>query len=83
MPEITAAGGQLVALTPELPEHADETAKKQKLPFQVLSDIGNRVARDYGVVFRMTPEVAAAMQKGAKLHERNGDASDELPLGAA
>ena len=83
MPEITAAGGQLVALTPELPEHADETAKKQKLPFQVLSDIGNRVAREYGVVFKMTPDVAAAMQKGAKLHERNGDASDELPLGAA
>jgi peroxiredoxin len=83
MPEIAAAGGQLVALTPELPEHADETAKKNKLPFEVLSDVGNRVAREYGVVFKMTPEVAAAMQKGAKLHERNGDASDELPLGAA
>ena len=82
-PEIIAAGGQLVALTPELPEFADETAKKQKLPFQVLSDIGNRVAREYGVVFKMTPDVAAAMQKGAKIHERNGDASDELPLGAA
>ncbi len=31
----------------------------------------------------MTPDVAAAMQKGAKLNERNGDASDELPLSAA
>ena len=83
MTEITVAGGQLVALTPELPEHADETVKKNKLPFQVLSDVGNRVAREYGVVFKMTPDVAAAMQKGAKIHERNGDASDELPLGAA
>ncbi len=83
LPEITAAGGQLVALTPELPEHADETAKKNKLPFQVLSDVGNRVAREFGIVFKMTPDVAAAMQKGAQLHERNGDASDELPLSAA
>ncbi len=83
LPEITAAGGQLVALTPELPEHAEETTKKNKLPFTVLSDVGNRVAREYGVVFKMTPDVAAAMQKNAKLHERNGDASDELPLGAA
>lgn len=83
MTEITVAGGQLVALTPELPEHADETVKKHKRPFQVLSDVGNRVAREYGVVFKMTPDVAAAMQKGAKIHERNGDASDELPLGAA
>jgi peroxiredoxin len=82
-PEIKAAGGQLVALTPELPDHAEETAKKNKLPFEVLSDIGNKVAREYGIVFMMTPAVAAAMQKGAKLHERNGDASDELPLSAA
>lgn len=83
MPEIAAAGGQLVALTPELPEYADETVKKNKLPFEVLSDVGNRVARDYGVVFKMTTDVAAAMQKGAKVHDRNGDILDELPLGAA
>ncbi len=83
LPEITAAGAQLVALTPELPEHAEATAKGHRLPFQVLSDVGNRVAREYGIVFKMTPDVAAAMQKGAKLHERNGDASDELPLSAA
>lgn len=67
LPEITAAGGQLVALTPELPEHAGETTKKNKLPFTVLSDVGNRVAREYGVVFKMTPDVATAMQKNAQL----------------
>ncbi len=83
LPAITEAGGQLVALTPELPEHADETAKKNNLPFIVLSDPGNRVAREFGAVFKMTPEVAAAMQKGAGLHQRNGDESDELPLAAA
>jgi peroxiredoxin/predicted ester cyclase len=82
MPEIKAAGGQLVALTPELPSHAEETTLKNKLNYEVLSDVGNRVARDYGVVFKMTPDVAEAMQKFAKLHERNGDASDELPLSA-
>ena len=83
LPAINAAGGQLVALTPELPGFADETTKKRGLPFTVLSNPGNRVAREYGVVFKMTPDVAAAMQKGAKLHERNGDESDELPLAAA
>ncbi len=82
LPEITAAGGQLVALTPELPNHADETVKKNQLDFEVLSDVGNRVAREYGIVFKMTPYVAAAMRKGAKLHEWNGDESDELPLAA-
>ncbi len=83
LPAISAARGQLVALTLELPDHADKIAKKQKLPLQVLSDVGDQVAREYGIVFKMTPEVAEAMQKGAKLHERNGDASDKLPLSAA
>ena len=83
MEEITAAGGQLVALTPELPEHAEATVKTGKLTFEVLSDVSNRVAREYGMVFKMTPDVAMAMQKGVKLHERNGDVSDELPLGAS
>jgi len=83
LPEIQRLGATLVALTPELPEHAEDTTKKGALAFQVLSDVGNRVARDYGVVFKMTPEVAAAMRAGAKTNLRNGDESDELPLGAA
>jgi len=83
LPEIQRLGATLVALTPELPEHAEDTTKKGALAFEVLSDVGNRVAREYGVVFKMTPEVAAAMRAGAKTNVRNGDESDELPLGAA
>lgn len=73
-------GGQLVALTPELPEYATKTQTDAGLEFHVLSDVGNRVARAYGAVFKMTPEVANAMRKGAKTDVRNGDESDELPL---
>jgi len=83
LPEIQQLGATLVALTPELPEHAEDTTKKGALAFEVLSDVGNRVAREYGVVFKMTPEVATAMRAGAKTNVRNGDESDELPLGAA
>ncbi|MCB1132873.1 MAG: redoxin domain-containing protein, partial [Verrucomicrobiae bacterium] len=69
-------------LTPELPDHSLDTAGKNKLTFEVLSDVGNKVAREYGIVFQMTDGVAKAMRAGAKTHLRNGDESDELPLAA-
>jgi len=81
-PMFKEAGAQIVALTPEKPDFTAETMKENELPFVVLSDLGNKVARDYGIVFKMTPDVAKAMRKFASTHERNGDESDELPLAA-
>lgn len=75
-------GANLIALTPELPERSLTTKEKNKLGFEVLSDVSNLVAKDYGVVFKLTPEVAESYQKGFDLHSYNGDDSDELPLAA-
>ena len=83
LPEFQAAGATLVALTPELPDFAADTTKNGKIAFEVLSDVGNDVARKYGIVFKMTPDVAEAMRKFANTVARNGDESDELPLAAA
>lgn len=83
LPDIKAAGGQVIALNPELESYTAETMGKNHIEFDVLSDPGNKVARQYGIVFKMTPEVAAAMREGAKTHIRNGDESDELPLAAS
>jgi peroxiredoxin/predicted ester cyclase len=82
LPQFQALGATLVALTPELPDHSLQTAEKNALEFEVLSDVGQKVAREYGVVFKMSDDVAAAMRSFAKTHERNGDESDELPLSA-
>ncbi len=76
------AGAQLVALTPELPDSSMSTSEKNELEFDVLSDVGNVVARQYGVVFKLTDAVAARYQQGFDLHSYNGDESDELPLAA-
>jgi peroxiredoxin len=82
LPEFEAAGGQLVALTPELPDSSMSTTEKHALEFDILSDVGNKVARKYGVVFKLTNDVAARYQQGFNLHAYNGDESDELPLAA-
>lgn len=57
-------------------------SEKDTLEFEVLSDVGNKVAREYGLVYKLTCDVAARYQKGFNLHAYNGDESDELPLAA-
>lgn len=82
LPNFKAVGANLLALTPELPDKSISTAEKHGLEFEVLSDVGNKVAREFGVVFKLTPEVAEKYQSAFDLHGNNGDESDELPLAA-
>jgi peroxiredoxin len=70
-----------LALTPELPDRSISTTEKHQLQFEVLSDVGNKVAKQYGIVFKLTDAVAEVYQ-GFDLHGFNGDESDELPLAA-
>ena len=79
---IAAAGAQLMAVSPELPDSALTWKEKEELEFAVLSDLGNQVARDYGIVFRIPDAIAAGYVAGGRndLTEYNGDDSLELPL---
>jgi peroxiredoxin len=81
--EITALGGKLVAISPQLPDGSLSTAEMNKLTFDVLSDAGNRVARSFGLVYSLPDELRAALTSNNKaLPGINGDDSWELPLPA-
>ncbi len=82
LPQFKEHRASLVALTPEMPDKSLATSEKHSLGFEVLTDRHNDVARSYGVVFRVPPEVMAYYNQGFDLHEFNGDDSDELPLAA-
>ncbi len=82
LPEFKKIGATLIALTPELPDNSLSTSEKNKLEFTVLSDVGNTVGKDYGVVFKLTDDVASIYQEGFGLNQKNGDDSNELPLAA-
>ncbi|MGK0390330.1 MAG: hypothetical protein ACI94Y_003082 [Maribacter sp.] len=58
------------------------TADKNDLKFEVLSDVGNTIAKEYGIVFQLTDEVAKNYNKSFDLNGYNGDESNELPLAA-
>ncbi|HZR42159.1 MAG TPA: peroxiredoxin-like family protein [Ktedonobacteraceae bacterium] len=80
-PQIQALGASLVAISPQTPDHSLSLAEKQALTFAVLSDVGNQVARNCGLVFTMDEAVRAAhKQIGADLPTYNGDESWELPM---
>lgn len=75
-----ANGANLIALTPELPDESISTSEKHDLNFEVLSDIGNKVAKKYGIVFKLTDEVAKMYNLSFDLNNHNGDTSNELPM---
>ena len=82
LPNFEMNGANLIALTPELPDKSISTAEKNDLEFEVLSDVGNKIAKEYGIVFKLTDEVAKMYNKSFDLNGYNGDESNELPLSA-
>ena len=81
--EIQKLGASLVALSPELPTTAAVTAEKNDLTFHVLSDEGNRVARQFGLVFDLPEDLKVFYKSlGIDLPASNGDESWQLPLPA-
>jgi peroxiredoxin len=78
--DITAAGASLVAISPQTPDSSLTQAEREGLEFHVLSDVGNRVAREYGLVFTQADtSTEVSREVGLELRDFNGDDSHELP----
>jgi peroxiredoxin len=79
--QIAATGASLVAISPQTQKHSYMTRDMHKLRFPVLSDQGNQVARKFGLVYRLSPELQAMYESiMTKLPGYNGDQSWDLPL---
>ena len=76
-----AQGAALIAISPQTPDSSLTMAEKNDLKFEVLSDVGNTVARQFGLVYRLVDELQATMGAlGIKLPDYNGDDAWELPI---
>jgi len=82
--EITAAGTSLVAISPEKPDETLSNTEKSALTFEVLSDIGQRVGRAFGLVYEFTEELRRAYQSfNLDTPARNGTPDEwALPVAA-
>lgn len=83
LPEITARGARLVAVSPETPDNTMSTAEKNALAFDVLTDSGGELADALGIRFELSPAIKALYQKfGHDLPVHNGDGQWSLPMPA-
>lgn len=81
LPQLQALGASLVAISPQTPDNSLTMQEKNELTFAVLSDVGNQVARTFGLVFSLEEAVRATHQQmGANLPAFNGDESWKLPM---
>ncbi|MDP6041333.1 MAG: peroxiredoxin-like family protein [Candidatus Latescibacteria bacterium] len=80
---IRALGATLFAVSPQLPDQSLSMTEKQDLTFEVLSDIHNDVARQFGIVYHVQDELQAVYEDlGLDLPAFNGDDSFDLPVPA-
>jgi peroxiredoxin len=83
LPQIEHAGATLVAISPQTVKQSFFTHDQHKLRFPLLSDAGNKVARQFGLTYRV-PQAQEAVYRRAfvNLPFTNGDESWELPIPA-
>ena len=83
LPQIEQAGASLVAISPQTVQQSFFMADQHKLRFPLLSDAGNQVARQFGLVYRVPDDQQAIYRRAfVNLPFANGDESWELPIPA-
>ena len=83
LPAIQAAGGDLLAITPQPASTCSVVAERDLLAFPVLSDRGNAVAEQYGVAYELAPTLRNIYARmGHDLPLLNGTGDWRVPLPA-
>jgi len=83
LPQIEQAGGSLLAVSPQTVQQSFFMVDQHKLRFPLLSDTGNKVARQFGLVYRVPDDQEAIYRRAfVNLPFANGDESWELPIPA-
>lgn len=83
LPQIKAAGGNLVAISVENADRSQAVAKKNELTYTVLSDPNLTVARMFKIVYQMPDDLNAKYRSGGlDVAKYNSMDKAELPISA-
>ncbi|WP_461205262.1 peroxiredoxin-like family protein [Clostridium sp. DL1XJH146] len=81
--DIKALGANLVAISPELPDNSLSLKEKHAIEFEILSDLNNIVAKEFGLVFKLDKALLDLYNKfGFDIEGTQGNDDAELPLPA-
>ncbi|MBW1295125.1 peroxiredoxin-like family protein [Aquimarina litoralis] len=76
-------GATLVAISPETPDNSLSTSEKNNLSFEVLSDIDNKIANEFNLVFTLPKDLIEVYKGfGIDLIKSNGNENHQLPISA-
>ncbi|HBO68856.1 MAG TPA: hypothetical protein DD658_01375 [Deltaproteobacteria bacterium] len=84
LPRIKELGADLIAISPELPDHTLTMAEKHKIPIDVVSDGTGEVLKKYRLWFAVSAEIKELYRDkfGIQLDKYNGEGRWELPVPA-
>jgi len=83
LPEIKSLDAQLIAISPNTPDNSISSIEKHGLEFEVLTDAGNKIAKEFRLVFNLAEELHPIYQQfNFDIPKYNGDESWELPIPA-
>ena len=81
--QIEGLGARILSISPQRADYAMEMCKKYGIGFDLLSDVDNSVARQFGIVFHLQDEIRSVYSDlGLDLPAWNNDDSFDLPVPA-
>jgi len=83
LPEFRALGAELLALSPQNEQETAYNRDRDRLGFPMLTDVGNRIARQFGIAYEVCDEVRGLLESfGMDLSATNAGSSWTIPLPA-
>jgi peroxiredoxin len=81
--DIRALDAEVIAISPEAPDHTLSTAEKNDLTFEILSDVDGALEDALGIRFDLSDPIVALYKRfGHDLPAHNGDGRWSLPVPA-
>ncbi len=83
LPGIKSLGARLIAISPNTPDNSISSIEKHGLEFEVLTDTGNKIAKEFRLVFNLAEELRPIYQQfNFDIPKYNGNESWDIPIPA-
>ena len=81
LPEVHDLGAELIAISPQTPDHSLSQQEKENLSFKLLSDTKGEIAEKYNILFEVPPVIKEIYKGfGLDLNEYNEAEKWILPV---
>ena len=81
LPTFKNYDAQLITVTPQTPDKSVGQVEKDRYPFEVLSDLDDKVMKSYNLYYKLDPELVSVYKKaGLDVEAFNGKGRAALPV---